>query len=122
MQPLDPKLYGQAAPERKIQSAIEDMLRRRGWYVVRTHGNTFQSGLPDDFATRLPNIHRWIEIKLPHMQGSRFTPAQLKVFPELCKHGSGVWVLTAATEEEYNKLYEKCNWYKYLPEYVGRGV
>ena len=37
----------------------------------------------------------------------------METFPELCSHGSGVWVLTAATESEYEKLFKKFNWWQY---------
>ena len=55
---------------------------------------------------------RWIEVKMP--VGYRFTAAQLEVFPEFASKGVGVWVLTAATEEEYKKLFKPANFMWYL--------
>lgn len=90
------------------------MLRRHGWYVIRTHGNAYQSGVPDDFITHKVYGQRWVEIKLPEMKGSRFTKAQYDIFPELVSNGCGIWVLTAATKREYKKLFKPCNLFEYM--------
>jgi hypothetical protein len=112
MKPL--KLHSKSRPEDRIQKAVRDMLTIKGWYVVRIIGNKFQSGLPDLYATHYMYGSRWIEIKLPGMKGSKFTPAQQERFPKLCANGSGVWIITAATEDEYKKLFKKYNWWHYL--------
>jgi hypothetical protein len=101
-------------PESRIQDMIILMLRGKGWFVKPTHGNMFQSGFPDLFCTHTRYGQRWIEVKLPDMKGSHFTGAQLEDFPKLCANGSGVWILTAATELEYQKLFARPNWYQYL--------
>ena len=99
-------------PERKIQDDIIKFLKIRGWYVKETHGNMYQSGFPDLFITHLQFGHRWCEIKNP-LQFS-FTPAQLEEFPKFCRNGSGVWVLVAAIDFEYKKLWRPPNWTDYL--------
>jgi hypothetical protein len=43
-----------------------------------------------------------------------FTPAQLETFPMFGAKGIGIWVLVAATEAEYRKLFGPANWYTYL--------
>jgi len=101
-------------PEAKIQDAIVKMLKLYGWYTMETHGNMFQSGFPDVYATHSSYGMRWIEVKLPDMKGSKFTAAQLECFPKLCANGSGVWILTADTDLEYKKLFSRFNWYTYL--------
>lgn len=101
-------------PEWYIQQAIIKMLRDKGWYVHSTHGSMFQSGFPDIFATHKDHGHRWVEVKLPEMRGSKFTVAQLEHFPQLNANGSGVWILTAATDHEYRKLMDPPNWAYYL--------
>lgn len=112
---MDPfKSKATTGPESIIQAEIENMLRIKGWFVMRTHGSAYQAGFPDNFACHKLYRQRWIEIKLPGMVGSKFMPSQLEVFPKLCANGSGVWVLTAATEEEYRKLFEPPNWAKFL--------
>lgn len=90
------------------------MLLIKGWYYMETHGNMFQWGFPDLFACHSRYGQRWIEVKRPKMQGSKFTPAQLDCFPKLCANGSGVWILTGATEQEYEKLFKQPNWWQYL--------
>lgn len=101
-------------PEAIIQAAIIEMLELKGWFVKVTHGNMYQSGFPDLFATHASYGPRWIEVKKPGFKGSKYTKAQLKDFPLFCSNGSSVWVLTAATEEEYLKLFDEFNWWKYL--------
>lgn len=114
MKKFDPTPFKGKGPEARIQDAIMKKLTERGWFCKKTHGNMYQSGLPDIFATHKWFGHRWIEVKLPKMKGSKFTPAQLKVFPEMCKHGSGVWILTSDSDKELEKLKQPFNWWKYL--------
>lgn len=108
------KLKPKRGPEDIVQQAIIKQLRYLGWFVKETHGNIYQSGFPDLFCTHVDFGHRWVEVKLPDMKGSKFTPAQIKTFPDLCAHGSGVWVLTSDREDEINKLFQPFNWYTYL--------
>ena len=112
---MNPKIpRSRVGPESKIQDAINLYLVGRGWYCKDTHGSMYQSGFPDIFATHSKYGARWIEVKLPEMKGSVFTPAQLDNFPKLCANGSGIWILTAASESEYAKLFKPYNWYMYL--------
>lgn len=90
------------------------MLTLKGWYVRKTHGNAFSDGWPDLFATHKMYGHRWIEVKLPEMKGSKFTPAQIKDFPMFIAFGSGIWVLTGDSETEYKKLFGPTNYWTYL--------
>ncbi len=99
-------------PEAKIQREIIQMLTLKGWYVLETHGNMYQRGFPDLFATHATEKQRWIEVKQP--TGYSFTPAQIETFPKLVAHGSGVWVLTAATESEFLKLRKPPNFWVYM--------
>ena len=105
---------GKKGPEKIIQERIESMLRYKGWFVLRTHGNMFQSGLPDNFACHSRYGQRWIEIKDPNRHGDVFTPAQHETFPKLQANGSGVWVMVGDNEREYKKLFERPNWWTYL--------
>ena len=99
-------------PEAIIQAAIILFLNQRGWFVKETHGNMFQSGFPDLFCTHQRYGIRWVEVKNPEKYV--FTPAQLIDFPLLCMNGSPIWILTAASEEEYKKLFLPYNWHFYL--------
>lgn len=112
MKAFSPKVKGNK--EAKIQDAIRDYLEKRGWFVIRMAASMYMSGVPDLWATHKSFHERFIEVKLPNMEGSKFTPAQLETFPQICAHGSGVWILTAATETEYLKLFDHPNWHHYL--------
>ena len=107
------KIYNYAkGPEAKIQQAIIKFLRERGWFCKVIHGSTFQHGLPDLFIAKRRYGSRWVEIKNPIKY--KFTPSQWETFPRLIAEGVGIWILTAATEEEYAKLFEKPNLWKYM--------
>jgi len=88
------------------------MLRIKGWFVLRTHGNMFQHGFPDIYATHSSYGPRWIEVKNPDSYS--FTPAQLEIFPKLVANGTRIWILVDDSEGEYQKLFGPCNWYTYL--------
>ncbi len=110
MEPFHTKKHGAQGPEAQIQKALIKYLRQKGWWVKTTHGNAHTSGWPDLFAKHRLYGARWIEVKLPDMKGSKFTPAQLRDFPKF----EQVWVLTAADRDEYDKLFKEPNWWLYL--------
>lgn len=99
-------------PEAIIQRAIIAMLEDQEWAVMSTHGNIYQFGFPDLYAMHYTRGTRWIEVKNP--EGYSFTPAQMKMFPIFASKGVGIWILTAATEYEYEKLMQPCNWYHFI--------
>lgn len=107
--------------EFRIQAEIIAFLSARGWFVKETHGNMFQSGFPDLFATHTQYGQRWIEVKRPYPNYS-FTPAQLDNFPKFCAFGCGIWILTAGNEDEYQKLFKPHNWYYYFMQLGAKGV
>lgn len=98
--------------ESKIQAEIIKFLEERDWLVKNMHGNAYQMGIPDLYAAHKRYGSRWIEVKKPI--GYAFTPAQLDYFPQLSSKGIGIWILVAATETEYKKLFYPANWYTYL--------
>jgi hypothetical protein len=100
-------------PETKLQIEVTNFLKIRDWGVKWTHGNLFQAGFPDLYIYHLRLGTRWVEIKLSDRPVS-FTPAQLETFPEFSAKGVGIWVIRAATEEEYMKLFKPANWHTYL--------
>lgn len=99
-------------PEEKILQAITEFLKLRDWFVKRTHGNMYQSGFPDLYCTHKSYGPRWVEVKNPLKYS--FTPAQRETFPLLAANGTQIWILTAATEEEYQKLFKRGNWWHFL--------
>ena len=112
MEPMKPKK--RARPEDKIRDRLKKFLELRGWFVVIMHGSMYQSGIPDLYATHKDYGPRWIEVKLPHMEGSKFTVAQVAKFPKLSENGSPIWILTGSSEQEYRKLFEPENWFTYM--------
>ena len=98
--------------EKMIQDEIREFLWVYGWKVERMHGNAFQKGIPDLYATHAMHGPRWIEVKPP--TGYSFTNSQLKNFPEFERHGDKIWILCAGTKEEYDKLFKPPNWRQYL--------
>ena len=101
-------------PEAKIQKAIVEMLRIKGWYCKETHGNMYQSGFPDIYATSKRYGQRWIEVKLPGFKGSKWTAAQQECYPQFIAFGTGIWILTSATKEQYELLFKACNYWQYV--------
>ena len=122
MKRVEPKKVKQRdSPELKIRNAIRSMLWERDWLCETTHGNEYQQGFPDLFCAHKIHGMRWVEVKLPDMIGSSFTKAQMEKFPKFCEHGAGIWILTAATEHEYKKLFDVCNFWYYYMKKKGQG-
>lgn len=111
MRPVSKK---KTKPEDKIRADIKLFLEMRGWFVVIVHGGLYMSGMPDLYSTHKKYGPRWIEVKLPNMEGSSFTAAQLTNFPKLIENGTPVWILTAAVEAEYKKLFQPSNFLEYM--------
>jgi len=72
----------------------------------------YQSGFPDVYAYHARYGTRWIEVKVKDRY--KFTPAQLETFPDFSAKNVGIWILTAATEAEYDKLFKPANWHFFL--------
>lgn len=104
---------GGKQPEAKIQRDWIKMVVLRGWSVKATHGSELQYGFPDMFMTHAQHGHRWVDAKVKGRY--RITAAQYDYWPELCRNGSGVWIITSASAFEYNKLFEPYNWHCYIP-------
>ena len=107
------KIYNRKkGPEAKIQEDIIKFLRQRGWFVKPTHGNMYQHGLPDLYIAKRRYGTRWVEVKNP--VSFKFTPAQWEDFPRMVAEGVRIWVMVAATEKEYQKLFDKPNLWIYM--------
>ena len=98
-------------PEWYIRRALIEFLSAHRLWVEVTHGSRFQTGLPDLFITHATHGQRWIDVKNPGRY--TFTPAQRHKWPLWEKHGAGIWILTAANEPEYLKLFGPPNWRDY---------
>jgi Holliday junction resolvase len=99
-------------PEWHIQQDLIRYLRARGWHVERLIGNAYQSGLPDLFIAHPKWGVRLIDVKNPKRYG--FTKAQKQKWPILEKYGVGIWILTAANQEQYDLLFKKPNWREFI--------
>lgn len=101
-------------PEFYIRRDIMAMLDRYGWIVRKMVAGAYNEGWPDLYAIHKSHGVRWIEVKLPNMVGSRWTPAQKHWFPIMENNGCPIWVLVAASESEYKKLFMPSNWFEYM--------
>ena len=95
-----------------IQRDLIAFLRARGWHVERLVGGAFQSGIPDIYIYHKKWGARWIDVKRPGKNYS-FTKAQKIKWPEWDRAGIGIWILTAANQEAYDKLFQPPNWRDY---------
>lgn len=105
-------IKGARGPEAIIQENLVKFLMERGWFVKITTGNMYQQGFPDLYICKRRYGTRWVEVKNP--KSYKFTPAQMEDFPRLAAEGVGIWILTAATEAEYAKLFKPANWWTFL--------
>ena len=103
-------------PEWYIQEALKKFLRARGWLVEQTHGNLFQQGFPDLYISHTKLGQRWIDCKVDGQY--EFTVAQRRKWPIWDQHGIGIWILTGATQDQYDRLFAAPNWRDYWkPKY-----
>lgn len=98
-------------PEWYIQRDLIEYLQTRSWLVERMIGNAYQVGIPDLFAHHIKWGSRWIDVKVKNRY--TFTPAQKIKWPMWEKHGLGIWILVAANQSEYNKLFGPPNFRDY---------
>jgi hypothetical protein len=106
-----PRIRESHGPEWKIQQKLIRFLRARKWLVEVTQGNLYQKGFPDLYLSHVKFGQRWIDVKNP--VAYTFTKAQRIKWPDWEKHGVGIWILVAPTEEEYDKIFQPPNWRKY---------
>lgn len=85
-----------------------EFLRARRWYVERMLANSHQTGTPDLYCYHTKCSERWVEVKRPNDYS--FTRAQRRKWPEREKAGISIWILTAATQQQYDLLFKAPNW------------
>jgi hypothetical protein len=91
-----------------IQRELIVFLKSREWHVERMLANTYQTGIPDLYCYHKKWAQRWVEVKRPNQYS--FTLRQRQKWPEWEKASIGIWILTAATQEQYDLLFGPPNW------------
>ena len=71
----------------------------------------YMKGFPDLYISRPDFGQRWIDCKVEGQY--KFTKAQRIKWPKWEKGGIGIWILVAATQTEYDKLFSLPNWRDY---------
>jgi hypothetical protein len=97
--------------EAKIRQEIKQFLTLRGWLVEITHGNAFQFGFPDLYLAHPKWGTRWVDVKRPAKYS--LTKAQRLKWPIWEQYNIGIWILTAANDEQYLRLFGPPNWRDY---------
>lgn len=95
-------------PEERTQAKLIDLLKTQGWHVERMLADIWQNGIPDLYCYRRPEGERWVEVK--RRASYTLTLRQRQKFPKWEKAGIRIWILTAATEAQYNLLFQPPNW------------
>jgi hypothetical protein len=95
-------------PEWFIQRDLIAFLEARHWLVERMIGNAFQMGIPDLYVHHNKWGSRWIDCKVEGRYS--FTKPQKRKWPLWDSFGVGIWIITAATQAEYDKLFKPPNW------------
>ncbi len=98
-------------PEYRIQNDLITFLGARGWLVERMIGNAFQKGIPDLYCHHPKWGCRWIDVKYEGRYS--FTRDQKLKWPKWERYGIGIWILTGADQENYDKLFAFPNWRDY---------
>lgn len=98
-------------PEWFIQRDLVAFLEAREWLVERMIGNAFQTGIPDLYAHHPKWGGRWIDVK--NNGRYSFTKAQKRKWPLWESYGVGIWILTSADQQAYDKLFGPPNWRNY---------
>ncbi len=107
-----PRIKGKHGKEWKIQRDIIRYLEDRNWMVKVVCASLFNYGFPDLLVCHAKYGIKLIEVKVA--TSFRFTPAQLRDFKEFISHGAPIYILTAANEENYQRLFRKSNLWIYL--------
>lgn len=108
---MSPLKRNNSKPEWHIQQALIEFLEHREWEVDATHGSVYQTGFPDLFIQHVRWGTRWIDCKVKGRYS--FTNAQKIKWPKWEKKGTGIWILTAADQSEYDKLFKPPNFRDY---------
>lgn len=100
-----------SSPEKIIEDAIRLFLSERGWRVDKTHSSAYSSGWPDLHCWHPHFGLRWVDVKNP--LAYTYTKSQCQLWPQWEKFGLGVWIMFAASDDEYSRLFKPANFRDY---------
>ena len=86
--------------------------------MFKTHGNAYSAGMTDLICHHPEHGFRFIDVKNPIRY--EFTPAQIRLWPVFEANEWGVYIITAATEEEYKRLFRPPNFRDYWKDRYNR--
>lgn len=106
------KTYKRNEEEKRIRDKeIRPLLKDLGWWVEVTHGNKYMRGFPDLYLTHPRHGIRWVDVKV---EGDyEYTDAQRDKWPIWHTFGTGIWIMTAGTLEQVERLFKAPNWLDY---------
>ena len=90
---------------------IRPLLAGLGWLVEVTHGNKYMKGFPDLYMGHPEYGQRWVDVKVEGKY--EYTAAQRDKWPRWHQHKIGIWIMTAGTHEQVDRLFQLPNWLDY---------
>jgi hypothetical protein len=104
--------YKRNEEEKRIRDKeIRPLLEGLGWLVEVTHGNKYMKGFPDLYLGHPQYGQRWVDVKVENNYD--YTPAQRDKWPKWHTYGIGIWIMTAGTHEQVERLFRSPNWLDY---------
>ena len=97
-------------PEWHIQKDVIRFLGARGWNVEHTHGNLYQTGFPDLLRCAQTMGHPLDRLQAAQAVIQLHEGRYKQKWPAWEAYGIGIWILTAATQAEYDKLFAVPTW------------
>ena len=102
-----------------IAEPMDICFESHGWYMINTHGNQFQAGLPDRYCCHAKYSPRWIEYKVFESNQIHLTRAQKIRFPIMYGYNVPIFVIAGTDlrgkdnyvrrERLYNKIFQEPN-------------
>lgn len=110
--------YSRNSEEKRIRDKeIRPLLTGLGWLVEVTHSTKYFKGFPDLFLGHPQYGQRWVDVKVEGKY--EYTAAQRDKWPRWHLHGVGIWIMTAGTHEQYERLWKPPNWLDYWKSKYG---
>ncbi len=98
--------------DNQLRRKIVKYLTLRGWYVEPLLSNAYHDGIPVLYCFKREYGFRWVEPKRPDDRS--LTRLQWRKFSEWEEVNLPIWILTAATQEQYDLLFGPPNWRAFI--------